>query len=69
MLVPASLAPYFFHAAGLVFLIGAGLIGFWFLRVSIQAARARTDETARKLLLVSVIYLPLLFLLLVIDKV
>lgn len=69
MLVPASLAPYFFHAAGLVFLIGAALIGFWFLWVSIQAARARTDETARKLLLVSVIYLPLLFLLLVVDKV
>jgi protoheme IX farnesyltransferase len=69
MLVPASLAPYFFHSAGLIFLIGAMLVGCWFLWVSIQAARNRTDESARKLLLVSVIYLPLLFLLMVVDKV
>jgi protoheme IX farnesyltransferase len=69
MLVPASLAPYFFHAAGFIFLVGATVIGFWFLWVSIQAARTRSDESARKLLLVSVIYLPLLFLLMVVDKV
>ena len=68
MLLPVSLAPYFFQVSGLIFLIGAFLLGTWFLLVSIQAARTKTDEKARKLLLVSVIYLPLLFLLMVVDK-
>jgi len=68
MLLPASLAPYFFQVSGLIFLVGAILLGIWFLLVSIQAALTKTDEKARKLLLVSVIYLPLLFLLMVVDK-
>jgi protoheme IX farnesyltransferase len=69
MLLPISLAPYFFQVSGLIFLLGASLLGIWFLWASIQAARTRSDEMARKLLLVSVIYLPLVFLLMVIDKV
>lgn len=69
MLLPVSLAPFFFHAAGALFLSGALLLGVWFLVASIRAARSRSDEMARKLLLVSVIYLPLFFLLLVIDKI
>ena len=69
MLLPISLAPYFFQVSGLIFLVGASLLGIWFLWASIQAARTRSDEMARKLLLVSVIYLPLFFLLMVIDKV
>src|SRR6185369_3830290 len=66
MLLPVSLAPYFFQVSGLIFLVGASLLGIWFLWASIQAARTRSDEKARKLLLVSVIYLPLLFLLMVV---
>jgi protoheme IX farnesyltransferase len=69
MLLPISLAPYFFQVAGLMFLVGASLLGIWFLWASIQAARTRSDEMARKLLLVSVIYLPLFFLLMVVDKI
>jgi protoheme IX farnesyltransferase len=67
MLVPVSLAPYFLGFAGVVYLVGATLLGIWFLWASISAARAKTNEKARKLLLVSVIYLPLLLLLLVLD--
>ena len=69
MLVPVSLAPFFFHASGILFLIGGILVGIWFLWAAVKAARARTDETARMLLLVSVVYLPVLFLLMVIDKI
>lgn len=69
MLVPASLAPYFFSSSGFIFLIGGIILGLWFLWVSIQAAVTKTDHRARKLLLVSVIYLPLLFLLMVIDRI
>jgi protoheme IX farnesyltransferase len=68
MLLPVSLAPYFFRISGLVFLAGAFLLGLWFLWASIRAARTKSDEMARKLLLASVIYLPLFFLLMVLDK-
>jgi protoheme IX farnesyltransferase len=68
MLLPVSLAPYFFQISGLIFLVGAVLLGLWFVCASIQAARTKSDEMARKLLLVSVIYLPLFFLLMVADK-
>jgi protoheme IX farnesyltransferase len=68
MLFPVSLAPFFLGISGYVFLVGASLIGLWFLWVSIQAARAKTKPAAKKLLLVSVIYLPILFVLMVADK-
>lgn len=68
MLFPVSLAPFFFGISGMIFLVGASLLGIWILWASISAARAKTNESARKLLLVSVIYLPLLFVLMVVDK-
>ena len=67
MLVPASLAPFFLGFAGIVYLIGATLLGIWFLIESINTARAKTVEKARRLLMVSVLYLPLVFGLLVLD--
>ncbi len=69
MLFAAALAPYFLGFAGIIYLIGAGVLGVWFLVESIRTARAKTVEKARRLLLVSVIYLPLLFGLLVIDHI
>jgi len=68
MLLPVSLAPFFLGLAGPVFLVGAILLGIWFLWTSIQSARAKTKDKAKRLLLVSVIYLPLLFILMVADK-
>ncbi len=68
LLLPVSIAPFFIGLAGWVYLIGASLLGIWFLAASISAARAKTNEKARKLLLVSVIYLPLVFLLMVFNK-
>ncbi|MEO7538696.1 MAG: heme o synthase [Pyrinomonadaceae bacterium] len=68
LLLPVSLAPFFLGLSGFVYLGGSTMLGLWFLWVSIRAGRAKTDEQARKLLLVSVIYLPLLFILMVADK-
>ena len=68
MLVPVSLAPYFFGLSGPIFLVGAVILGVLFLFASIQAARTKTNEKAKRLLLASVIYLPLLFILMVADK-
>ena len=67
MLVPASLAPFFLGVAGIVYLVGATLLGLWFLYESIAMARSRTVAKARRLLMVSVLYLPLIFGLLVLD--
>lgn len=67
MMVPVSLAPFFLGFAGLVYLIGATILGIWFLFESVQTARAKTVERARRLLMVSVMYLPLIFGLLVAD--
>ena len=67
LLVPVSLAPFFFGISGLIYLIGASLLGLWFLIASIQTARAKTVEKARKLLLVSVIYLPIILALMVFN--
>jgi protoheme IX farnesyltransferase len=67
MLLPVSLAPFFFGVSGIIYLIGASLLGIWFLFASIQAARAKSIEKARKLLLVSVLYLPLIFALMVFN--
>jgi len=68
MLLVASLAPFFLGFASVIYLIGALILGLWFLFESIRTARAKTRESARRLLLVSVIYLPLLFGLLVLTK-
>ncbi len=67
LLLPVSLAPFFIGIAGWIYLIGASLLGIWFLTASIKAARAKTVEQARKLLLVSVLYLPIIFALMVFN--
>ena len=67
MLIPVSIAPFFFGYAGIVFLIGAVLAGTWFLIASIRTARSKSVDDARKAMLVSVIYLPVYFALLVIG--
>ena len=67
MLIPISLAPFFIGVAGMVYLVGASILGLWFLISSIQTARAKSVEKARKLLLVSVLYLPIIFALMVFN--
>ncbi len=67
LLLPVSLMPYFFGVSGVIYLVGASLLGLWFLWTSIQAARAKSNEMARRLLLVSVLYLPIIFALMVFN--
>ncbi len=67
LLLPISLAPFFLGISGFIYLIGASILGVWFLYASIRTARAKTVEEARKLLLVSVLYLPVIFALMVLN--
>ncbi len=68
MLLPVSLLPAFIGISGRVYLYGAAVLGLLFLFSSIRAAISKSRQSARQLLLASVIYLPLLFLLMVLDR-
>lgn len=68
MLLPVSVAPFFFGISGMIFLIGAVVLGLWFLFVSVQTARSKSVVMARKLMFVSVLYLPVFFLLMVLGR-
>jgi protoheme IX farnesyltransferase len=65
--VAVSLAPFFIGLAGIYYLVGAIVLGIWFLWTSIQTARLKTVEQSRRLLLVSVLYLPIIFALMVFN--
>jgi protoheme IX farnesyltransferase len=68
-LVFASLCPFLFDLAGPVYLAGALLLGFSFLTFAIRFSRQLTLSRARKLFYVSILYLPALLSLMVLDKV
>jgi protoheme IX farnesyltransferase len=68
MLVPASVLPVAAGLAGSVYFVGALALGASFLYFSARAAFVRTAWQARRLLLASVIYLPILFALMVVNK-
>ena len=68
-LIPISLCPAIFGIAGIVYFTGALLLGVMFLFFAIQFSRQLTTETARRLFFASIVYLPLLLGILVLDKV
>ncbi len=68
MLIPISLLPAVLGMSGKVYLYGAIILGLAFLYSSIRAAFSLSRQQARRLLLASVLYLPLLFILMVLDR-
>jgi protoheme IX farnesyltransferase len=66
-LLPASLAPALLGAAGLVYLTGAVFLGLGFLSCTVAFRRAPSMGQARRVLRASLIYLPALLLLLLLD--
>jgi heme o synthase len=67
-LLPISLCPFLFRMTGPVYLAGALLLGLVFLWYAIQFSRHLTIPRARQLFYVSILYLPLLLALMVLDK-
>ncbi|MEY4167796.1 MAG: hypothetical protein RIR52_1620 [Acidobacteriota bacterium] len=67
-LLPVSLIPTLLHFSGRIYLVGALILGGWFLGVSIRTARAMSRDEARRLLKASVLYLPLLLGLMVLNS-
>jgi protoheme IX farnesyltransferase len=68
-LIPASLTPALLGTAGLSYLGGAVLLGFGFLRCAWGFQRLHSLHQARRVLRASLIYLPGLFALLLLDRV
>src|SRR5919198_4147813 len=68
MLLPISLLPTLMGMSGKIYFVGAIVLGLLFLYSSLRAAFSRSRQQARRLLLASVLYLPLLFGLMVFNK-
>ena len=67
-LIPASLIPGLLGMSGRVYLAGALLLGLWFLYSGVRVAMDRTVVRARAVLLTSVVYLPLIYGLMLLDR-
>jgi len=67
VLIPISVLPKFFAMAGNFYLFGALALGLMFLWACVRVLFDRTIPRARQVLLASVVYLPLLYGLLVLD--
>lgn len=67
LLIPISFLPKALGMSGYLYAAGAALLGMWYLYSGIQIAKNRTRPQARKVLLTSVAYLPLLYILMILD--
>jgi heme o synthase len=67
-LVPLSLAPRLLNMAGDVYFAGALLLGIGFLALTLQFARTRAMKDARRVFFGSILYLPLLWVLMIANR-
>jgi protoheme IX farnesyltransferase len=67
-LIPLSLIPGFTGASGLVYAAGALMLGSIFFYYSARFAFHRSNVAARQLLAASIVYLPAVFILMMLDK-
>jgi len=68
-LIPISVLPSFFGLTGMVYLLGAVLLGFIYLGYGFAVALFRSNTHAHRLLRISVLYLPALLVLMMMDKI
>lgn len=69
LLIPVSLIPVLMGQAGRVYLVGAAVLGVIFLYYGIRFAVSRSNALARRVVLASVVYLPLVFILMMLNKI
>jgi heme O synthase-like polyprenyltransferase len=68
-LIPVSLSPAVLGYAGLVYCVVALALSSGYLFMSACLAFRRSNVAARRLLIASIVYLPLVFVLMVLDKI
>ncbi len=69
ILIPISLLPKWMGMTGTIYMVGAIALGLVFLYSGIRVSLDRTKVRARQVLLASVVYLPVLYVLMVLDPV
>lgn len=67
LLIPISLLPKYLGMTGSIYTVGAIALGLLFLYAGVRVSLDRTRVRARKVLLASVVYLPVLYGLMVVD--
>ena len=67
-LIPVSMVPSLLGMSGKIYFFGAFALGLWYLYSGVRVAFDRTILRARAVLLVSVIYLPLIYGLMLLDR-
>jgi protoheme IX farnesyltransferase len=67
-LLPVSIAPGPIGMTGPVYFVGALVLSLVFIALAVRFAMSRSIPDARKLFLGSIIYLPLLWMLMIGDK-
>jgi len=67
-LIPVSLIPGILGMSGRIYVVGALLLGLWFLYSGVRVALERTLSRARGVLITSVLYLPLIYGLMLLDR-
>jgi heme o synthase len=68
-LIPISILPTVFGLTGMTYMVGAVLLGFIYLGYGSAVALFRSNTYAHRLLRISVLYLPALLVLMMLDKV
>jgi protoheme IX farnesyltransferase len=67
-LLPVSLLPAFVGISGLVYLASALVLGMALLVLSVRFARTRTEPSARALFFGSITYLPVLWIVMIANR-
>jgi protoheme IX farnesyltransferase len=67
-LLPTSLVPAFVNLSGALYGAVAAVLGIALLVLSIRFAAARTNAAARQLFFASLVYLPLIWIVMIADK-
>lgn len=68
-LIPVSILPTVFGVTGTLYLYGAMILGFVYLGYGLALSLFRSNTHAHRLLRISVLYLPLLLVLMMLDKI
>lgn len=68
LLIPVSTLLYYFSDSGLIYLIGTVIAGLGFLFYGIPPLRQVTRDNAKKLMFASLFYLPIVWILILVDK-
>jgi len=67
-LIPVSLFPVLLGMSGKIYLVGALILGGWFLYTGVRVAFDLSNTRARHVLLASIVYLPAIYVLMVFDR-